>query len=222
MLSGQDTGWFILLKKKKKKKKNSRRYLPPLYFPSHMHFPVAKLYLLTDLRTQPGVILYICIIFSERKTCYFDKLFLDSSWSLVTKSRKYLETKHCYPYLSMIIATTLSYYPCSRTYWWAHWSPKWYSCIMLLVHIAGQIHSTVTESLVHVRHWPRCLGYISNQIKSHGTKNLAIGERHEFEQAQGVGDGQGGPACCSPWGCKESDTTEWLNWTEELDNEKYA
>jgi len=30
----------------------------------------------------------------------------------------------------------------------------------------------------------------------------------------GVGDGQGGLACCSPWGCKESDTTEWLNWTE--------
>ena len=30
----------------------------------------------------------------------------------------------------------------------------------------------------------------------------------------GVGDGQGGLACCSPWGCKESDMTEWLNWTE--------
>ena len=30
----------------------------------------------------------------------------------------------------------------------------------------------------------------------------------EFEQAPGVGDGQGGLACCSPWGCKESDTTE--------------
>ena len=37
---------------------------------------------------------------------------------------------------------------------------------------------------------------------------------HEFEQAQGVGDGQGSLACCSPWGRKESDTTEWLNWTE--------
>ena len=30
-----------------------------------------------------------------------------------------------------------------------------------------------------------------------------------------VGDGQGGLECCSPWGCKESDMTEWLNWTEE-------
>ena len=31
---------------------------------------------------------------------------------------------------------------------------------------------------------------------------------HEFEQALGVGDGQGSLACCSPWGCKESDMTE--------------
>ena len=37
---------------------------------------------------------------------------------------------------------------------------------------------------------------------------------HEFEQALGVGDRQGSLACCSPWGHKESDTTEWLNWTE--------
>ena len=36
---------------------------------------------------------------------------------------------------------------------------------------------------------------------------------HEFEQVLGVGDGQGGLACCSPWGCKESDTTEGLNCT---------
>ena len=34
---------------------------------------------------------------------------------------------------------------------------------------------------------------------------------HEFEQAPEVGDGQGSLACCSPWGCKESDTTEQLN-----------
>ena len=35
---------------------------------------------------------------------------------------------------------------------------------------------------------------------------------HEFEQAPRVGDGQGGLVCCSPWGRRESDTTEWLNW----------
>ena len=37
---------------------------------------------------------------------------------------------------------------------------------------------------------------------------------HEFEQALGVGDGQGGLACCSPRGHKELDTTEWLNWND--------
>ena len=37
---------------------------------------------------------------------------------------------------------------------------------------------------------------------------------HEFEQALGDGEGQGGLACCSPWGRKESDTTERLNWND--------
>ena len=36
----------------------------------------------------------------------------------------------------------------------------------------------------------------------------------EFEWTPGVGDGQGGLACCDSWGCKESDTIERLNWTE--------
>ena len=41
---------------------------------------------------------------------------------------------------------------------------------------------------------------------------------HVFEQAPGVGDGQGSPRCCSPWCPKESDTTWWLNNTQrELD-----
>ena len=34
---------------------------------------------------------------------------------------------------------------------------------------------------------------------------------HEFEQALGASDGQGGLACSSPWSCKESDMTEQLN-----------
>ena len=38
---------------------------------------------------------------------------------------------------------------------------------------------------------------------------------HEFESTPGVGDGQGGLVCCSPWGPKESDTTEQLNLTEQ-------
>ena len=36
----------------------------------------------------------------------------------------------------------------------------------------------------------------------------------EFEWTPGVGDRQGGLVCCYSWGHKESDTTDWLNWTE--------
>ena len=41
-------------------------------------------------------------------------------------------------------------------------------------------------------------------------------DRHEFEQAPGVGDGQGSLVCCNQWGHKELDTTEWLHWTETI------
>ena len=48
------------------------------------------------------------------------------------------------------------------------------------------------------------------------TEDELVGWHHrldgyEFEQAPGVGDGQGSLACCNPWGCKELDTTERLN-----------
>ena len=41
---------------------------------------------------------------------------------------------------------------------------------------------------------------------------------HGFGWTPGVGDGRGGLACCGSWGRKESDTTEWLNWTELNDS----
>ena len=37
---------------------------------------------------------------------------------------------------------------------------------------------------------------------------------HGFGWTLGVGNGQGGLGCCGSWGHKESDMTEWLNWTE--------
>ena len=48
------------------------------------------------------------------------------------------------------------------------------------------------------------------------TEDEMVGWRHrlygqEFEQARGVGDGQGNLACCSPWDHKELDMTEQLN-----------
>ena len=45
---------------------------------------------------------------------------------------------------------------------------------------------------------------------------------HEFEQAPGVGDGQGNLVCCSPWSRKELDTTEWLDWTDNDSIEYFA
>ena len=38
----------------------------------------------------------------------------------------------------------------------------------------------------------------------------------ESEWTLGDGDGQGGLACCDSWGCRESDMTEWLNWTDAI------
>ena len=51
------------------------------------------------------------------------------------------------------------------------------------------------------------------------TENEMVGWRHqldghELEQAPGVGNGKGSLACCSPWGRKELDMTEWLHWSE--------
>ena len=45
---------------------------------------------------------------------------------------------------------------------------------------------------------------------------------HEFEQALGVGDGQGSLACCSPCAHRESDTTVRLNWTEVLTYDSHS
>ena len=51
------------------------------------------------------------------------------------------------------------------------------------------------------------------------TEDEMVGRHHRlngqrFGWTPGVGDGQGGLACCSSWGHIESDVTEWLNWTE--------
>ena len=60
------------------------------------------------------------------------------------------------------------------------------------------------------------LGKIDGGRRRGTTEDAVVGCRHplnghEFEQGPGVDDGQGSWACCSPWGCKESDTTERLN-----------
>ena len=63
------------------------------------------------------------------------------------------------------------------------------------------------------------LGGIGGQEEKGTTEDEMAGWHHrlngrEFEWTPGVGDGQGGLACCDSWGWKESNTTERLNWTE--------
>ena len=65
------------------------------------------------------------------------------------------------------------------------------------------------------------LGGIGGQEEKGTTEDEMAGwhhglDGHESEWTPGVGDGQGGLACCDSWGRKESDTTERLNWTELL------
>ena len=54
-----------------------------------------------------------------------------------------------------------------------------------------------------------------------GRQSMMAGWHHlldgrEFEWTPGVGDGQGGLACCDSWGCKELDMTKRLNWTDAI------
>ena len=67
-----------------------------------------------------------------------------------------------------------------------HWKTPW--CWERLK--AGE--GTTEYEMVGWHHWP---------------------DRHEFEQALGIGDGQRSLACCSPWGRRGSDMTKQLNWT---------
>ena len=73
----------------------------------------------------------------------------------------------------------------------------------------------------HVKSW--LIGKDSDAGRDWGQEEKAMTEDemagwhhwlhgHEFEWTPGDGDGQGGLACCDSWGCKESDTTERLNW----------
>ena len=59
------------------------------------------------------------------------------------------------------------------------------------------------------------------------TEDEMVGRHHwldgqEFEQAPGVGEGQGSPPCCSSWGCKESDATEQMDGNNRAKNSTQA
>ena len=69
-----------------------------------------------------------------------------------------------------------------------------------------------TDSLERLRGWERLKA--GGEGDNRGWDGWMVSPTHEFEQALGVGDGQGSLVCCSPWGCKGFDVTEWLNRTE--------
>ena len=73
--------------------------------------------------------------------------------------------------------------------------------------------ATLCEELTHLEK-VLMLGKIEGRRR--GWQNEMVGwphqlNGHEFEQTLGDGEGQGRLVCCSPWGHKESDMTEWLN-----------
>ena len=71
---------------------------------------------------------------------------------------------------------------------------RWYFIVVLICISRGQEEKGMTEDeIVGWHHWL---------------------DGRESEWTPGVGDGQGGLACCDSWGRKESDTTERLNWTD--------
>ena len=70
------------------------------------------------------------------------------------------------------------------------------------------------------------LGRIEGKEEKERTEDEMVGwhhqfNGHQFEQALGDGKGQGGLACCSPWGCKDSNTTERLNSNNKLEGYRF-
>ena len=90
---------------------------------------------------------------------------------------------------------------------WKDWCWSWNS-------------NTLAISCEELTHWKR--PWCWERLRAEGeetTENEMSGchqhlDGHEFEWTPGVGDGQGGLACCDSWGRKELDMTEQLNWTE--------
>ena len=104
--------------------------------------------------------------------------------------------------------------------------------LLLLPSIFPSIRVFSNESVLRISQ-PKCWsisfsiisskeipGLISFRMEERGTTEDEMAGWHhwldgcESEWTLGVGDGQGGLACCNSWGHKESDMTEWLYWTE--------
>ena len=88
--------------------------------------------------------------------------------------------------------------------YWSHWKDWYFSYLM-------QRTDSLEKTLI--------LGKTEGR-RRRGQQDEMVGWHHrldgrEFEHAPGVGEGQR-LAWCSPWGCKELDTTKWLNWKHSI------
>ena len=82
--------------------------------------------------------------------------------------------------------------------------------------------NTLATRCEELTHWKR--PWCWERLKVGGEGDEMVGwhhslNGHESEWTPRVGDGQGGLVCCSPWGCKDLDTTEWLIWTELMSSD---
>ena len=88
--------------------------------------------------------------------------------------------------------------------------------LKLKLQYRGQFCQSIGEGLTHWKrpwYWERLKAGEGDDRGWDGWMASPI-NGHEFEQAPEAGDGQGSLAWCSSWGHKESDMTEWLNWTD--------
>ena len=85
-----------------------------------------------------------------------------------------------------------------------------FSCLQFSQH-----QGLFNESVLCIS-WPKYWSFSFGDGDNRGWNGwmASLTCEHEFEQAPGVGNIQENLACCSPWGCKELDTTERLNWTD--------
>ena len=114
--------------------------------------------------------------------------------------------------------------PCANYFpSWALTSPILVKLRMLKI-VSHNTLATWWEDLTHLKR-PWCWERLRTGGEGDNRDEIA-GWHHrlnglKFESTLGADDGQGGLVWCIPWGCKESDTTERLNWTESLGNTSY-
>ena len=118
---------------------------------------------------------------------------------------------------------------CVCVQWRPRWALTWWTVVLVCVFTSSDYDHISYSKWLTLGKLIWCpfiiLGVLKiwSQLKTEGTTEDEVDgwnhwlNGHEFEQAPGVGDGQGSLACCSPWGCKESDMTVWLNWIELKD-----